>query len=79
MAISLRIPADKEERINEVARKTGTTKTAVILDAIDAKLGLKEDRKQVVRELAGWMSAGEATGLRAALEDFEQIEDGDWG
>jgi len=45
MAISLKIPTYKEELIRKFAKKTGKTKTAVILEAVDAKLGLHKDRK----------------------------------
>ncbi|MCF6290316.1 MAG: ribbon-helix-helix domain-containing protein [Desulfobacterales bacterium] len=78
MAISLRIPADKEELIRKVAQKTGKTKTAVILEAVDAKLGLQKNRKQLIRELAGWMPHTEAEELRDSLQIFNRINEGDW-
>jgi hypothetical protein len=40
MPISLRIPPEKEKIIQRFAKKAGTTKTAVILNAVDEKLGL---------------------------------------
>jgi len=78
MAISLRIPIYKEELIRKVAKKTGKTKTAVILEAVDAKLGLHKDRKQLIRDLAGWMPHDEAKELRNSLQIFNQINEGDW-
>ena len=45
MPISLRIPPEKEEMIKRVAVKTGKTKTALILEAVDEKLGLVKKRK----------------------------------
>ena len=78
MPISLRIPPEKEAMIIEAAAKAGKTKTAFILEAVDEKLGLSKDWEQRVRELAGWLSGGEATELRNAVEIFSQVEDGDW-
>ena len=78
MPISLRIPPEKEKIIQRFAKKTGTTKTAVILNAVDEKLGLTKTREQSVRELAGWLSHEEANELREALAVFGQIHEGDW-
>jgi len=78
MAISLRIPTQKEELIRKFAKKTGKTKTAVILEAVDAKLGINKDRKQLIRNLAGWMPHDEAKELRNSLKVFNQINKGDW-
>ena len=78
MPISLRIPPDKERKIQEFAKKTGTTKTAVILDAVDEKLGLTKTREQTIRELAGWLSREEADELRRSADVFSQIGKGDW-
>ena len=78
MAISLRIPTYKEELIRKFAKKTGKTKTAVILEAVDAKLGFSKNRKQLIRDLAGWMSHDEAEELRKSLHYFDQINEGDW-
>ena len=78
MAISLRIPPNKEILLRKFAEKTGKTKTSVILEAVDEKLGLQKNRKQLIRELAGWMSSDEAAELRDALCVFDQINEGDW-
>ena len=78
MPISLRIPPDKEEMIQKFAKKAGMTKTAVILSAIDEKLGLTKNREQSIRELAGWLSHEEALELREAIEVFNQVHEGDW-
>ena len=78
MPISLRIPPDKEKKIQKFAKKTGTTKTAVILNAVDEKLGLTKPREQVIRELAGWLSREEADELRRSVDVFNQISKGDW-
>ena len=40
MPISLRIPRDKEKLIQKPAEKACMTQTAVILSAVDEKLGL---------------------------------------
>lgn len=54
------------------------TKTAVILEAVDAKLGIHKDRKQLIRDLAGWMPHDKAKELRNSLQIFNQINEGDW-
>jgi hypothetical protein len=78
MPVSLRIPAEKEKRIKKVAARSGKTKTAFILEAVDEKLGLRKGREQVVRELAGWMGHAEAEDLRKAIAPARQIRPGDW-
>ncbi len=78
MPISLRIPPEKEKMIQRFAKKAGTTKTAVILNAVDEKLGLTKTREQTVRELAGWLSHEEAHELRESVAVFGQIYAGDW-
>lgn len=78
MPISLRIPPEKEKIIQRLAKKAGTTKTAVILSAVDEKLGLTKSREQTIRELAGWLSREEADELREKLSVFGQIHEGDW-
>jgi predicted DNA-binding protein len=78
MPTSLRIPPKQEEAIAKAAKKAGKTKTAFILEAVNEKLGLVEDREQLVRKTAGWMSPDEATELRAAVQEFEEIHEEDW-
>ena len=78
MPISLRIPPNKGEMINKAAVKTGKTKTAYILEAVDEKLGLIKNREQTIRELAGWLSHDEAEELRKSLEIFNKINEGEW-
>jgi hypothetical protein len=78
MPISLRIPPEKEKLIQKAAKKSGTTKTAIILEAVDEKLGLTKSREQMIRELAGWLTHEEADELRQSVEFFSQINEGDW-
>jgi hypothetical protein len=78
MPLSLRIPPQKDALLRQLARKTGKTKTAIIMEAVDEKLGLHDDRRQLIRDLAGWMSPEEADDLRQSLHVFEQINEGDW-
>ena len=56
MPISLRNPPEKEKMIQKFAKITGTSKTAVILSAVDEILGLTKSREKAIRELAGWRS-----------------------
>ncbi len=78
MPISLRIPPKQEEAIAKAAKKAGKTKTAFIVEAINEKLGLIQNREQVVRRTAGWLSPEEALDLRGAVKEFEEIHEGDW-
>jgi hypothetical protein len=78
MPVSLRIPLEKEEKIRKAAAKTGKTKTAYILEAVDEKLGLQKTREQIIRELAGWLRHREAEELRKAVGVFNRINQGDW-
>lgn len=78
MPLSMRIPPKKDEMIRKAAAKTGKTKTAYILEALDEKLGLIKNREQTIRELAGWLSHDEAEELRKSLQVFNNITEGDW-
>lgn len=79
MPISIRISSQKEELIRKAAEKAGKTKTGFILAAVDEKLQLSENREQIIRKTAGWLSADEACELRKDLETFEEVHEGDWG
>ncbi len=78
MPISLRLPEHEEKLINKLAKKTGRTKTAVILEAISEKLGTNKNRKQLIHDMAGWLSHEEAQKIRITLQHFDQINEGDW-
>ena len=78
MPISLRLPEYEENLINKLAKETGRTKTAVILEAVSEKLGTSKNKKQLIRDLSGWMSHDEAEQLRSNLQHFDQVTDGDW-
>ena len=72
MAISLRIPVEKEEIIRELAQKEGKTITAFVLEAIDEKIAALKERQTRIRQFAGWMSHEEAAGLRQATDIFSK-------
>ena len=78
MPISLRLPENEEKMIQRIAERTGRTKTAIILEAISEKLGTRINRKQLIKNISGWMSHDEANQLRNHLQHFDQIADGDW-
>jgi len=78
MPLSLRIQPQKEEMIKKMAKKTGKTKSAIILEAVDEKLGLIQDRKKMIRDLSGWLSHEEAEELRNTTDIFNKINNGDW-
>jgi len=78
MPLSLRIPSEKAKLIQAAAAKTGKTKTAYILQAVDEKLGFVKNRAQLVRDLAGWLSHEEAEELRDAVRVFEKVHEEDW-
>ena len=77
MPLSLRIPPTKDEMIRKAAAKRKKTKTAFILEAVDEKLGLVKTRKQIITELAGWLSHEEAQELRETVEIFNKVNQGD--
>jgi hypothetical protein len=78
MPISLRLPEYEEKLVNSLAKKTGRTKTAVILEAVSEKLGTSKNRKQLIRDLASWMPHDETEQLRSSLQHFNQVLEGDW-
>ena len=78
MPLSLRIPPEKEELIKIASKRAGKTKSAFIVEAIDEKLGLTKNRKEAIRQLAGWLTHDEAEELRTSLDVFNQINEGDW-
>ena len=78
MPISLRMPPKQEEAVKRAAKKAGKTKTAFILEAVNEKLGVAENREQRVRKMAGWMSPEEASDLKANVAAFEEIHDENW-
>ncbi len=78
MPLSLRIPHEKEILLRNYARKKAKTKTAVIIEAIDEKIGIKKNRRQLIKDLSGWMNHDETEKLRESLQVFNQINEGDW-
>jgi len=78
MPISLRIPPEKEELIRRAAQKAGKTKTGFIIEAVDEKLRLVENREQTIRKMAGWLSPKAASRLSDDLKVFEEINAADW-
>jgi uncharacterized protein (DUF1778 family) len=78
MAISLRIPVEKEKIIRELAQKEGKTKTAFVLEAIDEKIAALKDRQTRIRQFSGWMSHEEAQELRQTMDIFNRVHEGDW-
>jgi len=78
MPLSLRVPLGKNEMLKKAAAKTGKTKSAYILEAIDEKLGLIKSREQRIRKCAGWLSPEEAKELRESVKIFNRVNKGDW-
>ena len=78
MQISLRIPPETNAKLQIMATKSGKTKTALILDAVNDKYHMKKKRSELIRELAGWMTPEECAELRDAIADFNVIDDRDW-
>jgi hypothetical protein len=78
MQVSLRIPRETGDRLQALAAKTGKTKTALILEALDEKYAPKKNRSQLIRDLAGWMPETECDALRHAVSDFSVIDEKEW-
>ena len=62
----------------EIDLKTGKTKSAFILEAVDEKLGLVKNREKTIREFAGWLSHSEAEELRKETAVFNRVNEEDW-
>ena len=78
MPLSLRIPPEKERLIEKASKKEGKSKSAYILDAVDEKLGVLKNRKQLIKDMAGWLTNEEAEELRRNVNVFNQINEEDW-
>ena len=78
MQVSLRIPEKTGNRLNSLAKKTGKTKSALILEALNKKYRSEKDRAQLIRELSGWMPKTECNELREAVTEFNSVNDEDW-
>jgi predicted DNA-binding protein len=78
MPLSLRIPPELEARLKNYAEKQKKTKSAIVLEALQEKVGTKKERSQKIREIAGWMSHEETERLRSSMEAFNRINEGDW-
>ena len=53
--------------IEQAAAKAGKAESAYVPETVDEKLGRREDRESVIRQLAGWLSHEEAGELRESL------------
>lgn len=78
MQISLRVPPKTGDRLNSLAQKSGKTKSALIIEALDKKYRPEKDRAQLIRELSGWMPKTECNELREAVSEFNTVDDEDW-
>ena len=78
MPISLRIPESTQRLIQRAASKAGKTKTAVILEAVNEKLGIVRSREDLVRDMAGWLTREDAQELRESVESFREIDEEEW-
>ena len=78
MQVSFRVPSETSARLKSLAKKTGKTQTALIIEALNEKYAPPIKRSQLVRELAGWMTPSESDALRRSIADFDTIDDEDW-
>ncbi len=78
MQFSLRVPPETGARLKLLAQKTGKTQTALILEALNEKYALKQNRSILIRDLSGWMPKSECDALRIAVAGFDKVEDTDW-
>ena len=49
-----------------------------MVEAVDEKLRLVENREQTIRKMAGWLSPKAASRLSDDLKVFEEIDAADW-
>jgi hypothetical protein len=78
MPLSLRLPPDKEAMIRKAASRAGKSKTSLIVEAVDEKLGLDKSSKELIREMASWLTHQEDEELRQSLKVFERTNEGNW-
>lgn len=78
MQVSLRVSPETNSKLQALAKKTGKTKTALILEALNHRYELEKDHSHLIRDLAGWMSKAECDELRRAVADFDTVDHGDW-
>lgn len=78
MPMSLRIPHEKEEILKKKAIESGKSKSALVIEALDEKLGIIKSRQHLIRELSGFLSPEDADELRKNTEVFSHINNGDW-
>lgn len=69
MQASLRVPPETGAILKAMAKKTGKTQTALILEALNEKYAQKKKRSQLIHDLAGWMLSTESDALREAVAD----------
>ena len=75
MQVSLRVPPKTGDRLNLLVKKTGKTKSALILEALSEKYRPEKDRSQLIRELSGWMPKTECNALRETVTEFNAVID----
>lgn len=78
MHMSVRVPPETGACLEAISKKTGKTKSALIIEAINEKYRLQKDRSELIRNLAGWMKREESRTLRRALECCDTVDDVDW-
>ena len=77
MQISMRVSEKTGNRLNSLAKKTGKTKSALIVEALNEKYCPDTDRAQLIRDLSGWMPKTECNELREAVTEFSIFDDKD--
>jgi hypothetical protein len=80
-SLSIRkLPKDIEKALLEEARSRGTTKTEIVLKALEERfcLGDRERRGRRLRDFFGRMTRDQYAAFRRATEPFSQVEEDLW-
>jgi len=75
-----RLPKDIEKALREEARARKTTKTEIVLKALEERfhLGDRERRRRKLRNFFGRMTKGQYASFQKATEPFSQVEEDLW-
>lgn len=75
-----KLPKDIEKALREEAKSSKTTKTEVVLKALEDRfhLGDRERRRRRLRDFFGRMTKDQYASFQRATEPFSQVEDDLW-
>lgn len=71
-----KLPKDVERALQREAKTSGKTKTEIVIDALATRLHVRDAKKRrPIREFFGKMSREEYETFKAAIADFEKVDE----